>query len=108
MPDPRYAKQRAYQRRCRAEGRCPHCGKPCLPYAYCDERRAVIRERARQRRIKAAEQAGREYRLKLCTKEVDARCLPHQRRPRRTPLQAKTLPPMPIAPPTREQLMARR
>lgn len=31
--------QRRYEK-CKREGRCPHCGKPCAPYFECAERRA--------------------------------------------------------------------
>lgn len=36
----KWAKNAAYRRRCREEGRCAHCGRPCYPYAECEERRA--------------------------------------------------------------------
>lgn len=32
-------KQKSYRQRCAAEGRCPHCGKPCAPYRECQQRR---------------------------------------------------------------------
>lgn len=33
-------KHQRYRLKCRSEGRCPHCGKPCAPFAECDDRRA--------------------------------------------------------------------
>ena len=32
-------KYQRYRQKCLREGRCPHCGKPCAPYAECDDRR---------------------------------------------------------------------
>ena len=34
-----YGKQRRYRQRLVAQGKCPHCGKPCAPYYECGERR---------------------------------------------------------------------
>jgi len=39
-------KEARYILKCRAEGRCPHCGKPCAPYKQCEERREYERARA--------------------------------------------------------------
>jgi hypothetical protein len=38
-----YAKSNNYRQRCRLDGRCPHCGKPCAPYAECADRREYKR-----------------------------------------------------------------
>jgi hypothetical protein len=40
-------KQSRWRLRCREEGRCDHCGKPCAPYAACEDRRREKREKAR-------------------------------------------------------------
>lgn len=29
----------AYRKRCKEDGKCPHCGKPCAPFTECEERR---------------------------------------------------------------------
>ncbi len=31
-------KHSRYRQKCKEEGRCPHCGKPCAPYHECEER----------------------------------------------------------------------
>jgi hypothetical protein len=40
-----------YKQRMVADGRCPHCGRPCLPYYECAERRSK-KNRARSLRSK--------------------------------------------------------
>lgn len=32
-------KNQRYRARQKEQGKCPHCGKPCAPYAECEERR---------------------------------------------------------------------
>lgn len=44
-------KHQRYRRKCMAEGRCPHCGKPCAPYAECEERRTYKRISVALRRM---------------------------------------------------------
>lgn len=39
----------AYRLRCLKTGKCTHCGKPCLPYAECEERRLYKRLHSRKR-----------------------------------------------------------
>ena len=34
-----YEKHKRYREKMRKEGKCPHCGKPCLPYSECATRR---------------------------------------------------------------------
>ena len=46
-------KHQRYRSRCRREGRCPHCGKPALPYAECADRRFYKRMNAALRRMVA-------------------------------------------------------
>jgi hypothetical protein len=39
------SKEARYAFRKKAEGCCPHCGKPCAPYKQCEERREAARLR---------------------------------------------------------------
>lgn len=39
MEPDKWAKNRAYRERCRANGLCDHCGKPCAPFKTCKARR---------------------------------------------------------------------
>jgi hypothetical protein len=47
-------KNRRYRAKCVAEGRCPHCGKPCAPFYECSERRFNQKVRRALRGLEAA------------------------------------------------------
>ena len=38
-------KHKRYRLKMQALGRCPHCGRPCAPFAECAERREAVRLR---------------------------------------------------------------
>lgn len=38
-------KWQRHRLKCQKEGRCPHCGKPCLPYSECEDRRHIRKVR---------------------------------------------------------------
>lgn len=48
---PGTTKQERYRQRLIAEGRCPHCGKPCTPFAECEERRAYKQAKAKNKTL---------------------------------------------------------
>jgi hypothetical protein len=43
-------KHARWRLKCRLQGRCTHCGKPCAPYATCQERRDYNRMLANRHR----------------------------------------------------------